>query len=116
MAKAQRYSMEQVQAAQKMLRGLAVKKSGKTKKEVVELLAEDVRKAVQQGHTLSAIQEALAKAGIPAPLSRLKALMEEKEAGSPQDGTTESGQEDTPPASTKQPVSATTINRQEASA
>ena len=49
MAKAQRYSMEQIQTAQKMLRGLAVKKSGKTKKEVVELLAEDVRKAVKEG-------------------------------------------------------------------
>ena len=93
MAKAQRYSMEQIQAAQKMLRGLAVKKSGKTKKEVVELLAEDVRKAVQQGHTVSAIKEALEKAGIQAPLSRLKALLGEKEAGSPQNGATESGQE-----------------------
>ena len=53
--------------------------------EDVELLAEDVRKAVQQGHTVSAIKEALEKAGIQAPLSRLKALLGEKEAGSPQD-------------------------------
>ena len=116
MAKAQRYSMEQIQTAQKMLRGLAVKKSGKTKKEVVELLAEDVRKAVQQGHTLNAIQEALGKAGIQAPLSRLKALLGEKGADGSQEGSTESGQEDTPPAAIKQPVSATTTNSQEASA
>ena len=116
MAKAQRYSMEQIQAAQKMLRGLAVKKSGKTKKEVVELLAEDVRRAVQQGHTLSAIQEALGKAGIPAPLSRLKALLGKKGADGSQNGATEAEQKDTPPAATKQPVSATTTNSQEASA
>lgn len=94
MAKAQRYSMEQIQTAQKMLRGLAVKKSGKTKKEVVELLAEDVRKAVKEGHSLNAIQEALGKAGIQAPLARLKALLEEKEAGSPQNGAMESEQTD----------------------
>ena len=98
MAKAQRYSMEQVQAAQKMLRGLAVKKSGKTKKEVVELLAEDVRKAVQQGHTLNAIQEALEKAGIPASLSRLKALLGEKGADEPEKGHGGSGEADTAPA------------------
>ena len=116
MAKAQRYSMEQIQAAQKMLRGLAVKKSGKTKKEVVKLLAEDVRKAVRQGHTLNAIQEALGKAGIPAPLSRLKALLGKKGADGSQNGAAESGQEDTPPAAIKQPVSATTTNSQEASA
>ena len=116
MAKAQRYSMEQIQAAQKMLRGLAVKKSGKTKKEVVELLAEDVRKAVKEGHSLNAIQEALGKAGIQAPLARLKALLGEKETGSPQNGPAESGETDTPPAAIKQPVSAATTNSQEASA
>ena len=116
MAKAQRYSMEQIQAAQKMLRGLAVKKSGKTKKEVVELLAEDVRKAVQQGHTLNAIQEALKKAGIQAPLARLKALLGEKGADGLQNGAMKSEETDTPPAATKQPISATTTNSQEASA
>ena len=50
MAKAKRYSVEQIQAAQKKLRALSAKKSGKTKNEVVELLAADVRKAVQEGH------------------------------------------------------------------
>ena len=102
MAKAQRYSMEQIQAAQKMLRGLAVKKSGKTKKEVVGLLAEDVRRAVQQGHTLNAIQEALKKAGIQAPLSRLKALLGEKDVGGSQNGPAESGETDTPLAAKQQ--------------
>jgi hypothetical protein len=47
MGKAQRYTMEQVQAAQKSLRGLAEKKVGKTKAETVEFLAGDIRKAVE---------------------------------------------------------------------
>ena len=81
MAKAKRYSMEQIQAAQKLLRGLVAKKSGKTKKEVVEILVEDVRKAVKEGHSLKDIQEALDKAGIPVPLARLKALLEKTQDG-----------------------------------
>ena len=38
MGKAQRYTMEQIQAAQKSLRGLAVKNAGKTRAETVEFL------------------------------------------------------------------------------
>ena len=102
MAKAQRYSMEQIQAAQKMLRGLAVKKSGKMKKELFELLAEDVRKAVEKGHSLNAIQQALEKAGIPAPFSRLKALLGEKGEYASQSGAMESGKTDTSPAAKQQ--------------
>ncbi|GKG92108.1 hypothetical protein CE91St38_01160 [Desulfovibrionaceae bacterium] len=75
MAKAKRYSKEQIQAAQKQLRALSVKKSGKTKKEVVELLAEDVRKAVKEGHSLKAIQDMLRQVDIPVSLTRLKALL-----------------------------------------
>ena len=75
MAKAKRYSTEQIQAAQKQLRALSSKKSGKTKKEVVELLAEDVRKAVKEGHSLKAIQDMLRQMDIPVSLARLKALL-----------------------------------------
>lgn len=75
MAKAKRYSKEQIQAAQKQLHALSVKKSGKTKKEVVELLAEDVRKAVKEGHSLKAIQDMLRQVDIPVSLTRLKALL-----------------------------------------
>ena len=67
--------MEQIQAAQKVLRGLATKRSGKTKKEVMEILAEDVRKAVKEGHSLKAIQDMLRQSDIPVSLARLKALL-----------------------------------------
>jgi DNA-binding transcriptional MerR regulator len=75
MAKAQRYSLEQVRAAQKKLRGLAVKNAGKTRAEVVELLAVDIRKAVEQGHSLEEIREILTQSGIPVSLSRMKTIL-----------------------------------------
>jgi uncharacterized transporter YbjL len=75
MAKAQRYSLEQVRAAQKKLRGLAVKNPGKTRAEIVGLLAGDIRKAVEQGHSLEEIREMLAQAGIPVSLSRMKTVL-----------------------------------------
>jgi len=75
MAKAKRYSVEQIQAAQKKLRALSAKKSGKTKNEVVELLAADVRKAVQEGHSLKAIQDMLRQLDIPVSLARMKTLL-----------------------------------------
>ena len=54
--------------------GLAVKTAGKTRAETVEFLAADIRKAVEQGYSLNEIRDTLAKAGISAPLSRMKAL------------------------------------------
>jgi ribosomal protein L12E/L44/L45/RPP1/RPP2 len=75
MAKAQRYSMEQTLAAQKCLRALTTKMTGKTKAEVVDFLAADIRKAVAQGHSLEDIQEVLGKAGIAVPFSRMKAVL-----------------------------------------
>ncbi|WP_278593700.1 hypothetical protein [Bilophila wadsworthia] len=97
MAKAKRYSTEQIQAAQKQLCALTAKKSGKTKKEVVALLAEDVCKAVKEGHSLKDIQETLRQSDIPVSLARLKALLGETEAGGLHTGHGGSGQEDTPP-------------------
>lgn len=86
MGKAQRYTMEQIQAAQKSLRGLAVKNAGKTRAETVEFLAADIRKAVEQGYSLNEIRDTLAKAGISAPLSRIKALLGQGEGGSGANG------------------------------
>ena len=102
MAKAKLYSMEQVQAAQKMLRGLTAKRSGKTKKEVVEFLAEDVRKAVKEGHSLKAIQDMLRQSDIPVSLVRMRALLGETEAGGPRTMHEGSEGKDTPPAAQKQ--------------
>lgn len=101
MAKAKRYSTEQIQAAQKMLRGLVVKKSGKTKAEVVELLVGDVHKAVEQGHSLKDIQEILNRAGIPVSLARLKALLAQKEGGLAHSSDTTPEEKDTAPAAKK---------------
>lgn len=86
MGKAQRYTMEQIQAAQKSLRGLAVKNAGKTRAETVEFLAADIRKAVEQGYSLNEIRDTLAKAGISDPLSRMKALLGQGEGGSGANG------------------------------
>ena len=86
MGKAQRYTMEQIQAAQKSLRGLAVKNAGKTRAETVEFLSADIRKAVEQGYSLNEIRDTLAKAGISAPLSRMKALLGQGEGGSGANG------------------------------
>lgn len=86
MGKAQRYTMEQIQSAQKSLRGLAVKNAGKTRAETVEFLAADIRKAVEQGYSLNEIRDTLAKAGISAPLSRMKALLGQGEGGSGANG------------------------------
>jgi hypothetical protein len=91
MAKATRYTLEQVQVAQKKLRSLAEKTSGKTRAETVEFLAPDIRRAVHQGYSLKEIQDLLGKAGISAPMVRMKALLDEtdeeasqkSEAGSP---------------------------------
>ena len=86
MGKAQRYTMEQIQAAQKSLRGLAVKNAGKTRAETVEFLAAEIRKAVEHGYSLNEIRDTLAKAGISAPLSRMKALLGQGEGGSGANG------------------------------
>ena len=79
MGKAKRYSMEQIQAAQKRLRSLASRVVGKSKKETVDFLAEDIRKALKQGHSLASIQKALEEAGIPASTSSMKALLHQGE-------------------------------------
>ena len=79
MGKGKRYSMEQIQAAQKLLRSLASRVVGKSKKETVDCLAEDSRKALKQGHSLASIQKALEEAGIPVWASSMKALLHQGE-------------------------------------
>lgn len=76
MAKAKRYTMEQVRDAQKILRSLAAKKTGKTRAEAVELLAGDIRRAMEKGHSLEEIRDTLAQAGIMASLSRMRTVLE----------------------------------------
>jgi hypothetical protein len=79
MAKTQRYSMEQIRAVQKRLRALPPKRVEKTRAEVVELVAGDIRKAMEKGHSPAEIRGILAGEGIQAPLSRLTALLQKGE-------------------------------------
>jgi hypothetical protein len=79
MAKVQRYSVEQIRAVQKRLRALPPKRVGKTKVEVVEILAGDIRKAMEKGHSPAEIRDILAGEGIQVPLSRLVPLLQKEE-------------------------------------
>lgn len=76
MAKAKRYSMEQIRGVQKTLRGMAAKKVGRTKAEAVEFLAGDIRRLLGKGYSLEDIRDTLTQAGIPASVSRMKAILE----------------------------------------
>jgi len=84
MAKAQRNSLEQIEQGRKKLRSLPDKKAGKTRAETVELLAGDIRKAVEQGYTLKEIRDVLAEAGVSVSLARMQTLLGEgEEKGKP---------------------------------
>ena len=76
MAKAQRYSMEQIENARKKLRSLAAKRVGKTRAEVAGLLAGEIRKAVEQGYSLQEIRDVLAQSGVQVSLARMRNLLD----------------------------------------
>ena len=77
MAKAQRYTKDQIELARKKLRELTAKKVGKTRAEVTALLAADIQKATQQGYSLPEIRDILSQAGISVSLARMRVLLEE---------------------------------------
>ena len=52
MAKAVIYSDEQVIEAQQALRTKTARKVGKTRSQVAEFLADDIRRAIEQGYSL----------------------------------------------------------------
>ena len=79
MPKAQRFSLEQIHAVQKMLRNLPPKKVGKTRAEALGCLAGSIRKAVEKGHTLQEIRDILAGGGIQVPMSRMVALIKKED-------------------------------------
>ena len=76
MAKAQRYSMEQIENARKKLRSLTVKRIGKTRAEVAGLLAGEICKAVKQGYSLQEIRDVLAQSGVKISLARMRNLLD----------------------------------------
>ena len=79
MAKAIIYSDEDVLAAQQALRSKTARKVGKTRSQVAEFLADDIRKAIAQGYSLKDIKNILAEAGISVSIARMQTVLDSKE-------------------------------------
>jgi len=77
MAKAIIYSDEDVRAAQQALRTKTARKVGKTRSQVAEFLADDIRKAIAQGYSLKDIKNILAEAGISVSIARMQTVLDE---------------------------------------
>ena len=75
MAKAIIYSDEDVLAAQQVLRAKTARKVGKTRSQVAEFLADDIRKAIEQGYRLKDIKNILAEVGISVSIARMQAVL-----------------------------------------
>jgi len=79
MAKAVIYSDEDVLAAQQALRNKTARKVGRTRSQVAEFLADDIRKAIEQGYSLKDIKNILAEAGISVSVSKMQAVLEKQD-------------------------------------
>ncbi len=79
MAKAVIYSDEDVLAAQQALRSKTARKVGKTRSQVAEFLADEIRKAIEQGYSLKDIKNILAEAGILVSVTKMQAVLERQE-------------------------------------
>ena len=80
MAKAVIYSDEDVLAAQQALRSKTARKVGRTRSQVAEFLADDIRKAIEQGYSLKDIKNILAEAGISVSVARMQSVLNEKDS------------------------------------
>ena len=79
MAKAVIYSAEDVLAAQQALRSKTAHKVGKTRSQVAEFLADDIRRAIEQGYSLKDIKQILSEVGISVSIAKMQAILERKE-------------------------------------
>ena len=79
MAKAVIYSDEDVLAAQQVLRNKTARKVGRTRSQVAEFLADDIRKAIDQGYSLKDIKNILAEAGISVSIAKMQAILEKQD-------------------------------------
>ena len=79
MAKAIIYSDEDVLAAQQALRSKTARKVGKTRSQVADFLANDIRKALEQGYSLKDIKNILAEAGISVSVAKMQEILERQE-------------------------------------
>ena len=75
MAKAVIYSDEDVLAAQQALRSKTARKVGKTRTQVAEFLADDIRKAIEQGYSLKDIKKILSDVGISVSVAKMQTLV-----------------------------------------
>ena len=75
MAKAVIYSDEQVIEAQQALRTKTAREVGKTRSQVAEFLADDIRRAIEQGYSLKDIKNILAEAGISVSIAKMQSLL-----------------------------------------
>ena len=80
MAKTIIYSDEDVLAAQQALRSRTARKVGKTRSQVAEFLANDIRKALEQGYSLKDIKNILAEAGISVSVAKMQSVLNEKDS------------------------------------
>ena len=80
MAKAIIYSDEDVLEAQQALRSRTARKVGKTRSQVAEFLANDIRKALEQGYSLKDIKNILAEAGISVSVAKMQSVLNEKDS------------------------------------
>ncbi len=80
MAKAIIYSDEDVLAAQQALRSKTARKVGRTRSQVAEFLADDIRKALEQGYSLKDIKNILAEAGISVSVARMQSVLNGKDS------------------------------------
>ena len=95
MAKAIIYSDEDVLAAQQALRSKTARKVGKTRSQVAEFLADDIRRAIEQGYSLKDIKNILAEAGISVSGAKMQAILERQD-GSEKTPSTRPVNEKTP--------------------
>ena len=78
MSKAIIYSDENVLAAQQALRSKTARNVGKTRSQVAEFLADDIRRAIEQGYRLKDIKNILAKAGISISIAKMQSVLEKR--------------------------------------
>ena len=82
MAKAVIYSDEDVLAAQQTLRSKTARKVGRTRSQVADFLADDIRRAIEQGYSLKDIKSILAESGISVSIAKMQEVLEKSESSS----------------------------------
>ena len=78
---------EDVRAAQQALRNKTARKVGRTRSQIAESLADDIRKAIEQGYSLKDIKNILTEAGIFVSVAKMQSILEGKNRSAQGDST-----------------------------